>query len=287
MSSIRVIKRRIRSVRNINDITKAMEIISSVRFRRVEIKLRKSLPYFDQLKALMHRLASPSLVEGNPFFESRTVKRELVIFATGDRGLCGSFNHHVTRQLDGYLKENPGRDISVFPVGKVGLAFARRSSLKIYDQRVDLGYRFTLDDLKPVTEKLVQAYLSGKFDAIKILAMRLVRIGVQKPFFETFLGLEDFLTEKKESTNELSYIFEPNQRVALEAVTELFIRQNFYIKLLHSVTAEYNARMIAMKLASDNGEELLKDLTLLRNKIRQAMITQEIGEIIGGVNALS
>jgi F-type H+-transporting ATPase subunit gamma len=285
MSNLRTIKRRIKSIKNINEITKAMEMISAVRFKRVEARLKKSLPYFEHLAELIARIASPSLCEGNPFFEKRTVRKELLIFATGDRGLCGSFNNNLLKQALGYLHENPNQHIEVLPVGKVGLAYAKRRGWHIHRSVVDLGYQFTPSSLRESVEKLVRSYLSKEFDRIQILTMRMGTGGIAKPRFDTFLGLEGLL-EKKSQSKELDYIFEPSQKVILDTLIELYIRQNLFITLLSSVTAEFRARMVAMKLATDNGKEIIEDLTLLRNKIRQAMITKEISEIIGGVNAL-
>lgn len=288
MASLRTIKRRIRSVKSISEITKAMEMISTVRFKRVETRYRKSQPYFLGLTELIGRILSEEAVAGNPLFEKRELRRDLVIIVTGDRGLCGSFNTNVLRRAEICSRESAGREIEFYSVGKVGTGFMKRRGWKLWDVYTDLGYRFTPASLAPVVEKLKTAFLSGAFDRIRILASDVSWSGVPKVILEDFLSLSHFLDEKKKTpAAELDYIFEPDRRTTLETLIELYIKQKLFSVFLRSVTAEYNARRIAMKLATDNGKDLLKELTLERNKIRQAMITKEISEIIGGVNALN
>lgn len=286
MSSIRTIKRRIKSVKSISEITKAMEMISAVRFKRVDGRYRRSLAYTEALSGLLARLMSESVTAGNPLFEERPVRRELLVIVTGDRGLCGSFNTNILRRAEAEIRGAPGREIEVFPIGKVGASFARRRGWKVRETLGDLGYRFTPADLKPLTERLERDFLSGGFDAVNILTTAILKPGVQKPVLENFLGLS-FLAGKREESAALEYIFEPDAKTTFETLVNLYIRQRLFFILLRSVTAEYNARMIAMKLATDNGKEIVRELTLERNKVRQAMITKEISEIIGGVNALT
>lgn len=287
MSSIRTIKRRIKSVKSIREITKAMEMISAVRFKRVETRFRRSLPYTQSLEGLIRRIVTPEIAAAHPLFEKRESKKELLITVTGDRGLCGSFNTNLLRAAENLLKERAGRDVRVLSIGKVGTGFAKRRGWKLYDTLGDLGYRFTPQSLAPLSDRLVKEFLSGGFDAIDILSMSAPKGGFARPLIEPYLGLS-FLAEGKDpKAAETDYIFEPDRASTLATLVELFVRQRLFITLLRSVTAEYNARMVAMKLATDNGKKLLKELTLERNKVRQAMITKEISEIIGGVNALS
>lgn len=303
MASIRTLKRRIKSVKNIREITKAMEMISAVRFKRVETRYRRSLPYTQSLEGLIQRIVTPEVAAAHPLFEKRERRKELLITVTGDRGLCGSFNTNLLRNAEAVLKECAGREVWVFSIGKVGTGFAKRRGWKLYDTLSDLGYRFTPDSLAPLSDRLVKEFLSGGFDSIDILSMSAPKGGYARPLLEPYLGLS-FLAEGKaltaaetdpstslrvpsEQCESRDYIFEPDRASTLATLVGLFVRQRFFITLLRSVTAEYNARMVAMKLATDNGKELLKELTLERNKVRQAMITKEISEIIGGVNALS
>ena len=296
MSNLRVIRRRIRSIQNIRDITKAMEMIAGVRFKRIEERYKRSLPYGTELEKLISRLLSEELVSDHPLFKKRELRHELLIVITGDRGLCGGFNSTLLRQAQEYLAGKSSHQVTLYPVGRVGAGFVRRRGWPLKKTLTDLGYRFTREDLRPHLEEVLSCYLSGDFDEVKILRMRFIKTGIQRPAMEPFLGLRYLLEtarEREGSTegpeighSEPNYLFEPGAREALEALIDLFVRQRFFAILLGSVTAEYNARMIAMKLATDNAEEVIDGLTLLRNKVRQASITREMTELMSGVEAL-
>jgi len=286
MASIREIRRRIKSVQNINDITKAMEIIASVRYRKIHIRYSHTLTYFQHLQRLMVRIVSEERIARQPLFAKRGLKRELLVVITADRGLCGGFNSSILKELQRYLDKNTDREIVLYPIGKVGNRFIRRRGYPVQESWVDIGYKFTADSLNDRTGEFIRSFLNQEFDQINMLFMTMPRFGVQEPGFERFLGLSYLLGLKEEKAQEAEYIFEPEPDSVLRTLSNLFIRQKFYTLLLGSVTTEYLARMMAMKQATDNGEELVDTLTLQRNKVRQAMITREIGEIIGGAEAL-
>jgi F-type H+-transporting ATPase subunit gamma len=151
----------------------------------------------------------------------------------------------------------------------------------------DVGYQFTPDSLKDRLGEIVAAFLSGEFDEVNVLTVALSRGGASKPTIEPLLNLS-YLIKNSEGRQEAEsgYIFEPDPEVALRALAELFIKQKLFVLLLKSITAEYFARMVAMKQATENGKEVIKRLALERNKVRQAMITRELSEIIGGADAL-
>ena len=286
MASLREIRRRIKSVQNINNITRAMELISAVRYRKIHVRFSNSIPFFDSLKRLMSRIVSEERVAQHPLFKKRPLRRELLLVITGDRGLCGGFNASLLKELQKYMAGANQRQIILYPIGKVGERFIRRRGWEIHQTWPDIGYKFTTESLKDRVQELVRLYLNEEFDQINILCTTMPSFGVQRQEFERFLDLSYLLDMREEHERGLEYIFEPEPKDVLESLTDLFVKQRFYTLLLGSVTAEYLARMIAMKQASDNGRELVDTLTLERNKVRQAMITQEIGEIIGGVEAL-
>jgi len=286
MASLRTLKRRIKSIKSINEITKAMEMISAVRFKRVEGRLKRSLPYTQAIEGLIARILSEDAVAGHPLFRADEKGAEILIVITGDRGLCGSFNTNVLRRAENYI-QLATRPVEVLVIGKVGIAFAKRRGWRMWDTLQDVGYKFTPDSLAELTRKVSSAFVTGKFSYVNVLMMELVRSGIQRPALEPFLSLRHLIQKRDPKDAEVEYTFEPNRVTTLGTLVELYVRQRVFITLLRSVAAEYSARMIAMKLASDNGKDLIKELTLERNKIRQAMITKEISEIIGGVSALS
>lgn len=300
MASLRELRRRIKSAENIRGITKAMEIISAVRYKKINTRYRKATPFFAGLERLVGRIASEERTAGNPLFAKRERKKELVLVITGERGLCGSFNSAILKDLMKYLAAGQGRDISVYPIGKTSVAFARRRGLKVWKTWTDIGYTFTQDSLKEKLSEVTAAFLSGEFDEINVITVTLSRGGASKPTLEPLLNLSYLLKKADEADAakkvqdaqtgkpqaDVNYIFEPDAESVLKTLIELFIKQKFFILLLRSVTAEYFARMTAMKQATENGKEVIKKLTLERNKVRQAMITRELSEIIGGADAL-
>lgn len=286
MASLRELRRRIKSAENIRGITKAMEIISAVRYKKINTRYRKATPFFAGLERLVGRIASETLTASHPLFVKRERKRELVLVITGERGLCGSFNSSILKELLKYLAAGKDREISVYPIGKTSAAFARRRNLKVWKTWTDIGYTFTQDSLKEKLSEVATAFLSAEFDEVNVMTVNLSRGGASKPALEPFLNLSYLLKKADPTQADVNYIFEPDAASVLSTLIELFIKQKFFVLLLRSVTAEYFARMTAMKQATENGKEVIKKLTLERNKVRQAMITRELSEIIGGADAL-
>jgi len=284
MASLRELRRRIKSAENIRGITKAMEIISAVRYKKFTTRYRKAAPFFTELERLMRRIVSDDLAASNPLFTARERKRELLLVITGERGLCGSFNSSILKELGRYLVAGKDRKIALYPIGKTSASFARRRNLDVWKSWTDIGYQLTPDLFKDKVDEIVAAFLSGEFDEVNVLTVSMSRVGVSKPVLEPFLNLS-YLRKGSEDSG-TDYIFEPGAESALEALANLFIKQKLFILLLKSVTAEYFARMVAMKQATENGKDVIKKLALERNKVRQAMITRELSEIIGGADAL-
>jgi F-type H+-transporting ATPase subunit gamma len=289
MASLRELRRRIKSAENIRGITKAMEIISAVRYKKFTSRYRKALPFYENLKRLVELTASTSLAANNPLFAKREGKRELLMVITGERGLCGNFNSSILKELMKYLTTRTDRKISVFPIGKTAVLFARKRNLNVWRSWTDIGYNFTPDSLKDELNDVLNAFLFKEFDEVNVLTVTMSRGGASKPVVEPFLSLSYLLKEEDEDNAQMesvAYIYEPEPETALKVLSELFIKQKLFILLLKSITAEYFARMVAMKQATENGKDVIKRLALERNKVRQAMITRELSEIIGGADAL-
>ena len=287
MASIRTLKRRIKSIKSINEITKAMEMIAAVRFKRVESRLKRSLPYTEALAGLISRIVSEDAVAAHPLFQENPDAPELLVILTGDRGLCGSYNTTLLRRAEQYLRDAGSLPVEVFPVGKIGVGYAMRRGWQVWETLTDIGFKFTPGSLQETTAKIAKAFTSGRYSKIQFLLIEMSRGGAQKPVLVPFLNMRHLLENRPKTEQDTDYIFEPDRVTTLGALIELYVKQSVFITLLKSIAAEYSARMIAMKLATDNGKDLIKELTLERNKIRQAMITKEISEIIGGVAALS
>jgi len=293
MASLRELRRRIKSAENIRGITKAMEIISAVRYKKFTNRYRKANIFFEALERIVGDIITKGLAANNPFFVNRERNHELLLVITGERGLCGSFNSSILKELMRYLNANRDRKIAIYPIGKTSVSFARRRNLDVWKSWSDIGYQFTADSLKRNLQEVIAAFLSGEFDEVNVLTINLSRSGTSKPVIEPFLNLSYILSKKNEDQDYLlwgqkddEYIYEPDSQEVLRSLAELFIKQKFFVLLLKSVTAEYFARMVAMKQATENGKEVIKRLALERNKVRQSMITRELSEIIGGADAL-
>ena len=279
-----------RSIQNIHAITKAMEMIAAFRFKRAENRFSKAKPYLVEMEKMIGNL-STAAGEGvaHPLFEVRKTKKKALVVVTGDKGLCGAYNTNLLRAAQQWVRENPGQDVSVIPVGKVGYEYFRRRHAAMLSSRVEKG----LVDVafsKALTEELKQLFLSGKADEIQLLysSYRLGTMGT--PRLVPFLGLRYLLDRPADAAKKAGqgadYIYEPDFQTVFISLLERYLEGKVYLTLLEALTSEFSARMVAMKQASDNGEDVLDQLRLLRNKTRQTTITRELSEIVAGANAI-
>ncbi|MGH7197933.1 MAG: ATP synthase F1 subunit gamma [Candidatus Omnitrophota bacterium] len=293
MASLRQIRRRMRSVENIHDITKAMEMIAGFRYKKAEGRLHKAKPYFTEMQKLVANLSSAAVANGedsaimsNPFFQKRNVRAKALIVMTADKGLCGAYNTNLLKMASEWQAQNGGFQASFVPVGKVASEFFRRRGLPVLFSYLEKG----LADpalARKITEDLKKDFLSGKVDSVEVLYTVHRLGGTGKNQIEPFLAL-DYLLKGGEakSTAGIDYIYEPDLNHVYVPLLERFLEGKLYLCLLESLASEYGARMVAMKQATDNAEEVLDNLTLLRNKTRQTSITRELLEIVSGANAL-
>ncbi len=274
-----------KSVKSINDITKAMQMISTFRFKKAETRFSKIRSYLMELEGILANLsaAAPDLV--HPLFEARPIRKRALIVMTGDKGLCGAYNTGILRTMIHWSKENANTALSYIPVGKVGY-----ESLKKKRYELVLFYpEKALADLslaKKMTEELKSLYIDKKVDAIDLLYTTFRAGGAGANKVVPFLPLNHLMENKKDTGTPVDYIYEPNFEHVFFSLLQKFLEGKIYLSLLESLTSENSARMMAMKQASENGEEVLEDLKLLKNKTRQATITRELSEIVGGASVL-
>lgn len=274
-----------KAIHNIHGITKAMGMIATFRFKRAENRFSRSRNYFLEMEKLVANLSSAAEELNNPLFEKRSVKKKALVVMTGDKGLCGAYNSGILKAANTWLAENAAFSPAVIPVAKVGYEFFRRRKIPTL-----LGYpEKALVDLalaKKVTGELKKLFISGAVDSVEMLYAA-YRAGTPGRVTMTpFLGLS-YLAEKAQGTKEMvDYIYEPAFGEVFDAVLERYLEGKVYMTLLESLTSESSARMLAMKQATDNAEEVLDNLKLLRNKTRQATITRELSEIVSGASVL-
>jgi F-type H+-transporting ATPase subunit gamma len=285
----REIRKRISSVSNTQKITSTMEMVATAKLRRAQGQVVGSGPYFDGLQRLMEELAQHEIdLSLFPLFEQREVKRELVLVVTSNRGLCGGFNTNLINMARKLLVADAaaGREIDFHVAGRKGIQAFDFADVEMAGTYKEFPDRPTYDDAERVSSILVDPFLAGEVDAVKIVYAHFITMGKQPPTTVTLLpvGADGMSGEGGASNSQM--IFEPSEQEILAELLPLYVRNVVFRVLLESVASEQVARRQAMKRASDNAEEMVKNLTLQFNKARQAQITQELGEIMGGVEAL-
>ena len=284
MASLRQIKRRMKSVENIHEITAAMEMIAAFRFKKAEGRFSRSRAYLVELEKLVSNVSSAVSDIQDPLFEKREVKKKALVVMTGDKGLCGAYNVNLLREAMRWQKAQTV-PVCFIPVGKVGNEFfkKRRAETPLaYPEKSGADLALA----QKLTNELKQLFLSGAVDAVDILYTNFKVGGTGRILTVPFLPLNYLLEGKKEGADASDYIAEPDFASLFITLLKKFTEGKAFLLLLESLTSEYAARMVAMKQATVNGEEVLDDLKLLKNKTRQATITRELSEIVAGASIL-
>src|SRR3989338_6478603 len=285
MASLRQIRRRMKSIENIHEITKAMEMIAAFRFKKAEVRFSRSRAYLSEMEAILANLSGSAENLTHPLFEKRKAVKKTLIVMTGDKGLCGAYNANVLRAANHWLKENREADLSFVPVGKVGYETLKKRQLVLaafYPEKTGAD----LDLAKKITEDVKDLFLKKQADSVELLYTSYRAGGTGQNKIVPFLPLNHLVENRKTKGSPVDYIYEPDFNSVFFSLLQKFLEGKMYLTLLESLTSEYSARMIAMKQATENGEEVLDNLRLLRNKTRQATITRELSEIVSGASIL-
>ena len=274
-----------KSVHSINAITKAMQMISTFRFKRAESRFSKIRAYLTELAGILANLSASAKDLNHPLFEKREVKKKVLIVMTGDKGLCGAYNTNLMKAALLWKKQNAAFEVSFVPVGKVGYeSFRKKGHLLalFYPEKASADFSLA----KKMVEELKDLYLSKKVDEVSLLYTHFKAGGSGLAVIEPILPLNHLIENKKDKRAAVDYIYEPGFEQVFFDLLQRYLDGKIYLSVLESLTSEYSARMMAMKQASENGEEVLQDLKLLKNKTRQAVITRELSEIVGGASIL-
>lgn len=282
MLTLRQIRRKIRSFQKTRQITRTMQMVAASRLKRAEGRLHQAKPYAGKLEELLIRLSQTGEYS-HPFFQPREVKNTGLIIVTSDRGLCGSYNINIILKAESFLK-SLNNDAKIVLLGKKGFDYFKRRSWEILDKVVDLGGKLDYTRVKGITDQITGYYLSGVVDEVYLVYTTFQSVLSYKPTMVKFLHVE--APGESDVEKGLQYIFEPGVDEIFEKLLPRYITTKIYISLAEAFVAENAARMMAMKLATDNAEELIDRLTLMRNKARQAAITKEITEIVTSAEAL-
>lgn len=299
MATAREIRRRMASVRNIGQITRAMELIAVTRLRRAQARVLASRPYSDKMRQVLGQLVervSPVVEDQSgeaqralhPLLDRRTtVSRVGVIALTTDRGLCGALNANVIRTTLQYVydQQNQGRAVELIVVGRKGLQALRRQEVNIVAEFTQLGDYPDISKITPIARVAMEAFTSRQLDEVVLIYPRFVSTMRQEPTVVNLLPIQPPERSEEEKTSEVDYIYEPTPQEVLTSLLPRFVELTLYQAVLELVASEFSARMVAMRNASDNAKELLNDLRLGYNKARQATITREIIEVSAGASA--
>ncbi|MFV9510410.1 ATP synthase F1 subunit gamma [Tepidibacillus sp. LV47] len=286
MQGTREIKRRIRSVQNTQQITKAMKMVAAAKLRRAQERAEASRPYTDKIRQVIGAIAANTEDVSHPLLEKREVKKTGYIVITSDRGLAGGYNANILRLLTNTLKErhHANDEYSIFVIGRKGRDFLKKRNYPLIGEIVGLSDNPQFADIKQIAKTAVAMYADKVFDELYIVYNRFKSAISQRPVVEKLLPLTDLSNQDE---NFSSYEFEPSAIEVLNDLLPRYAETMIYNALLNAKASEHGARMTAMGNATDNATEMIATLTLNYNRARQASITQEISEIVGGANALS
>ena len=281
MPSLRQIRRRIRTVQNTGKITRAMEMVAAVKMRRAQQSVLAARPYADKMAELLSHLAGmPTDEDPHPLLETRPIERATLVHVTPDRGLCGALPGNLNRRAGAFiLEDHAGTPVSVVTVGRKGRDFMVRANREVQAVFDGLGDRPTLTDVAPLGRLIMDSFTSGETDAVFIAYGQFVNTIIQRPTLQQLLPVApaDLAADKA-----VGYIYEPVPADVLDALLPRYVEMELYHAVLEGIASEQSARMVAMRNATDNASELVKDLTLAANKVRQEAITNELLDIIGG-----
>jgi F-type H+-transporting ATPase subunit gamma len=287
MPGTKEIRVKIKSVQNTRKITKAMEMVAASKMRKAQERMRHARPYAEKIRNVAAHLSHANPEYRHPFLVNRdTVKRVGIIVVTTDKGLCGALNTNLLRMVLAQYKEwqAQGEEVDACCLGNKGLGFMQRLGANIVSQAVQLGDRPQMEKLIGAIKVMLDGYTSDRFDRLLIGYTRFINTMKQEPVIEQLLPLSGERMGAPETV--WDYIYEPDARTVLEQVLTRYIEAIIFQAVAENMASEQSARMVAMKAASDNAATLIDELTLVYNKNRQAAITKELSEIVGGAAAV-
>ena len=287
MPGSKEIRTKIKSVQNTRKITKAMEMVAASKMRKAQERMRAARPYGEKIRNVAAHISHANPEYRHPFLVTRdTVKKIGIVVITTDKGLCGGLNTNILRLALNRMKEweSQGESFEVCAIGNKGLGFMQRLGANVVSHVVGMGDRPHMDKLIGAVKVMLDGYSQDRFDRLMIFYTGFINTMKQEPVMEQLLPLSG---EKIGIPNEpWDYIYEPEAKVVLDQVLTRYIEALVYQAVSENMASEQSARMVAMKAASDNAGNVIDELTLIYNKSRQAAITKELSEIVGGAAAV-
>ncbi len=288
MPGSKEIRTKIKSVENTRKITKAMEMVAASKMRKAQERMRAARPYAEKIRNVAAHLSHAQPEYKHPFLIKRdSVKNIGVIVVTSDKGLCGGLNTNVLRVTINQMQawEANGHAVKVCAIGNKGLGFMNRIGADVKSQAIALGDKPSMESLIGPVKVMLDAYVAGEIDQLYIAYNRFINTMKQEPLMQQLLPLSGESIGAPQG--QWDYIYEPDAKVVIDDLMVRYIESLVYQTVAENIASEQSARMVAMKAASDNAKTVIGDLKLVYNKARQAAITKEISEIVGGAAAVS
>ncbi len=292
MPSMKEIRGKIKSVQNTRKITKAMEMVAASKMRKAQDRMRMARPYADKVRNIAAHMSAANSEYQHPFLTERDqVKNVGMILVTTDKGLCGGLNTNVLRAATTQMKEwtDAGVGVQMTAIGNKGLGFLNRIGAKVVSESVHIGDVPHMDELIGAVKVQVDAYLAGEIDAVYLAYSQFVNTMKQEPVIAQLIPLSKAtLAQREEEKKAYSwdYIYEPSADTVVDELLVRYVEALVYQAVAENIASEQSARMVAMKAASDNAKNVIGELQLVYNKSRQAAITKELSEIVGGAAAV-
>jgi len=289
MPTVRDLKKRIRAVENTRQITKAMEMVAAAKLRRAQQRIESYKPYANKMVEMLGHLSAASSDVSHPFFEKREVSKTALVLFTSDRGFCGSYNANLIRKAHEYIRENNmnPENFEIICVGKKGHTHFKLTEFPIANVWMDFSGNMDLAKVKDMTYFLTRRFLDGEIDRVILIYADFISTARYDILSQQFLPIQkDTIAEGEPEEGEKEYIFEPDAETIYEQLLPSYTQTLLQMVMASALAAEHGTRMVAMGAATKNAGEMIDSLTLSMNKARQAMITNELLEIVSGAEAL-
>jgi F-type H+-transporting ATPase subunit gamma len=283
MPALLDIRRRIRSVKSTQQITKAMKMVSAAKLRRAQEAMFGARPYARKMLEVLNSMASRAQPEAHPLLEKREGGNILLVVVTSDKGLCGGFNANIIRSAARFLEENRDRDIRISLIGRKGRDYFKRRSVRVKSESVGVFQALRYSHAQKIASELIAAFTSGEVDQVVLVSNEFKSVIQQRIVVDRLLPIEGAALDPTDPA--LDYLYEPDPKGIFERLLPKYVETRVWQALLESAAAEHGARMAAMDAATSNASDMIDRLTLYMNKVRQAAITKEIIEVVSGAGS--
>ena len=293
MASTKEIRGKIKSVQNTSKITKAMEMVAASKMRKAQDRMRAARPYAEKARNIAAQLSTANPEYKHPFLVTRPeVKGAGMILVTTDKGLCGGMNTNIMRAASAQFKtwDDVGTKIQTSAIGSKGLGFLNRIKAKVVSHNTGIGDAPHISDLIGSIKVQIDAYIAGEIDVLYLAYTKFINTMKQEPVLMQLLPLPNDLmaqSEAEKKSYDWDYVYEPSAELVVDELLVRYVEALVYQAVAENIASEQSARMVAMKAASDNAKTVIGELQLIYNKSRQAAITKELSEIVGGAAAIA